>query len=595
MKITRQRSTGRTNKAAATKAVKSTRAQVAAPPEAPLPKTNLAGRAQRRTTHGPLQTQIKQRRAADKTRADALLRSTLEPALFASTVPETNAIVARRLDLEGAFHPAIVEPGSTPTSLRLSPRADAGYVFGGERYVELPNSTSVTTTDPKTGCAREFVLTRGVRPYTNEIDEAAHVFNAPKGYVSDVLLFERTEAGLAFRDTLLRSAPEKSFLFEDPRVSAFIDEDGRRRVLLSGTDYAPHAPGSSSPDVMNRYVELSLDERGAPLPVELDPETRRPAFRDLSPPPRRTSDGFSFLDAKNAVVAMNEDGQLVVRTRFRPSPNDPAFSGSAVKPWGYGEQVFVFSSFADMQAYDWSHALEDLLGAASEDRVRPLAAKIVAVDDTLKELYPKELLAKGKGKGFGPGAPPVRVRRVGDEIFLSEGKGAREMKIGVVPRELRDRFPIADGGVSHLTFDHEVRYCVDRRASSQGDVDAVKRVYSASIKLWDRSLTKIEKIYADAVQPLDAHQRSGSGILDLHHTYPMGRVIAGDERPVVRVSSGECDAHTASYDFDVMALLVEMADGGARERSGQVYALENRAQLHPMAARTRDANERAAR
>ena len=105
---------------------------------------------------------------------------------------------------------------------------------------------------------------------------------------------------------------------------------------------------------------------------------------------------------------------------------------------------------------------------------------------------------------------------------------------------------------------------MDKRA----DVEAVKRVYSASIKLWDKSLTSIDKVFADAVQPLLPHQRGGSGILDLHHTYPMGRVIVDG---LVRVSSGECDAHTASYDFDVMALLLEMANGGAREASGQVY------------------------
>lgn len=586
MKITPQRPARRTSKANATNATNATKATKQRPtevaehassttqqPDAPLGSvTNVPRELQQRSTQSPLQTQLQQR-VPDKTRIDALLRSSLEPTLFASTVSETNAIVARRVDLRGTFHPAIVERGSTSTSLCLRPASDAGVVYGGERYVELPNSTSMSTTDPRTGAAREFVLTRGVRPYTNEIDEAAHVWNAPKGYVSDVLLFERTAAGLVYCDTLLRSAPEQSFLFEDPRVSAFIDEGGRRRILLSGTDYAPHAPGSSNPDVMNRYVELVLDETGKPRPVDVDAQTQRPAFRDLSPAPRQTTDGFAFLDAKNAVLGMNEDGNLVVRTRFRPAANDPAFTGATVKPWGYGEQVFVFASFAEMQSYDWSHALDDLLGSAptQTDRVRPLAAKIVAVDDTMHELYPPASLVKGKGKGFGPGTPPVRVRRVGDDILLSEGKGAPEMKIGVVPTALRTSFPIADGAVSHLTFDHEVRYCSDRRASSEGELHAVKRVYSSSIKLWDRSLTTIEKIYADAVQPLASHQRGGSGILDLHHTYPMGRVIVGGEAPVVRVSSGECDAHTASYDFDVMALLVEMAAGGAREKTGQVY------------------------
>jgi hypothetical protein len=268
----------------------------------------------------------------------------------------------------------------------------------------------------------------------------------------------------------------------------------------------------------------------------------------------------------------------VVRTRFRPQADDPAFAAhKSVKPWAYGEQVFVFASFAQMQSYDWSHALDDVLaaqdGSVSQDaRVKPLTAKLVAVDDTYRELYPREILTPGKGKGFGPGAPPVRVRREGDVVYLSEGKGAKEQKLGVIPEALRATFPVAAGDVVHVSFDHEVRYCDDKRASAAGDVVATKRVYSASIKLWDASLTTVKKVFADAIQPLALHQRSASGILDLHHTYPMGRVIVGDdEAALLRVTSGECDAHTASYDVDVMALLGEMADGGAREQRGQVY------------------------
>ncbi len=567
-RVTVERATAKSTKATAPPK----KEPVGTPDEVPLfPAGNAPLEANQHSTHGALHAQLAHF-APFETKTHALLRTTLDPARFASSVPETQSIVARRLDLVGTFHPATAERGATSTSLKLSPAADAGVVYGGERYIELPNSTSLTTTDPRTGQTREFVLTRGVRPYTNEIDEATHQLNAPRGYVSDVLLFERNKSGaLEYVDTVLRSAPEQSFAFEDPRISAFIDERGARRILLSGTDYAPHAPGAVNPDVMNRYVELALDDTGKPMPVDVDAVTKRPAFKDLSPAPRKNGEGFAFLDAKNAVVAVNDDGQLVVRTRFRPSANDPAFAGSGVSPWGYGEQVFVFASFEQMQSYDWSHALADLLGTAgtggtggTDERVRPLLSKRVAVDDTMHELYPAASLAPGKGKGFGPGTAPVRVRRAGDDVFLSEGKGAPEVKIGTVSSVGSEGFPIKEGGVVHLTFDHEVRYCVDKRA----DVEAVKRVYSASIKLWDKSLTSIDKVFADAVQPLLPHQRGGSGILDLHHTYPMGRVIVDG---LVRVSSGECDAHTASYDFDVMALLLEMANGGAREASGQVY------------------------
>lgn len=521
----------------------------------------------------PLQLRLHEVAGAAKTAA--LLASALEPALFPSSVLESDAIKARRLEFVGAFHGAVVERGASPTSLVLRPKDDAGIVQDGQRYVERTNATSLLTTDPRTGQAREFIIPRGVRPYRNELDEPAHVLNKPTGYVSDVLLYERIGDVLVPLAPLLLSSPEHDFRFEDPRISVFIDDEGKRRILLSGTDYAPHTPNSSDPDVMNRYVELMLDDEGRPKPVAVD-ANGRPAFRDLSPAPRLKADGgYAFLDAKNAVVATNEDGHLVVRTRFRPQSDDPAFAAHpGVKPWGYGEQVFVFTSFDEMQSYDWSHALDDVLAghagrlAQVEGRVRPLQAKLIAIDDTFHELYPKNVLAPGKGKGFGPGTAPVRVRRVGDEVFLSEGKGAPERNIGVVPASLQKTFPLADGAVTHLTFDHEVRYCVDRRASDAGPVDAIKRVYSASIKQWDAQLTTLKRVYADVIQPLQRHQRTGSGILDLHHTYPMGRVILNG---LVRVTAGECDAHTASYDFDVMQLLAEMADGGAREATGQVY------------------------
>ena len=423
---------------------------------------------------------------AGMARTKALLDSVLEPAVFASTVPETRAITARRIEFVGSFQPAVQERGASPTSVVLRPRDDAGIDQDGQRYVERTNATSLMTTDPQTGLSRVFIIPRGVRPYKNEIDEAARKLNAPTGYCSDVLSYELVGGTWAALPALLMSAPEKGFLFEDPRISVFIDESGKRRILLSGTDYAPHAPGAKDPDVMNRYVELELDEAGRPLPVPVDANTGRPDFKNLSPPPRaKAGGGFAFLDAKNAVVATNENGNLVVRTRFRPQSDDPAFaSHPGSKPWGYGEHVFVFTSFAEMQAYHWDHALDDVLSghegvlAKIEGRVRPLEAKIIAVDDTFHELYPQAVLAPGKGRGFGPGTAPVRVRREGNDVFLSEGKGAEERKIGVVPSALAARFLVADGEVMYLSFDHEVRYCVDHRDSDGGPVDAIKRVYT---------------------------------------------------------------------------------------------------------------------
>jgi hypothetical protein len=476
-----------------------------------------------------------------KKEAQAVLQTTLSPALFAHPHAESGAIVARRVDLFGDFDFGVVEVKKSGSKIVVAPSENAGYVFGGERYVELPNSTALTTTDPQTGKQRELVLTRGVRPYENSIDLSTGTFNAPKGYVSDVLLFERVNGRLEYQRTLLRSDPESSFLFEDPRISTLHFADGTSRILLSGTDYSPHVPGSTDPDVMNRGMWLTLDARGLPEVID------RPKFIDLSPAPQKNADGgYSFVDAKNGTLAMNENGEIVLRSRMRLPPDHK-----------YGEQVLKFPNLEALYAYDFSRATQD--------------AKTVATEQTFRELYPAELLPVNPKRGFGPGTTPVRIERRGDSLFVSEGKHAPQLFAGKVPPDLSDRLPIKDGAVVYLSFDHELRVLEDRR----GDILAPKRVYSSTLKLWNPQLDRIDLVYGDAVQPLLPHQRGGSGIVDLHHTYPMGRVLVTDgERTVVRVYAGAADAHTESYDFDLAALLAEMAEGSDRRRNGQVYRPE---------------------
>lgn len=501
-----------------------------------------------------------------KKEAQAVLNTTLSPALFEHRFAESAAIVGRRVDLYGDFDFGSVEVKKSGNKITVAPSESAGYVFGGERYVELPNSTALTTTDPQTGKQRELVLTRGVRPYENSIDISTGTFNAPKGYVSDVLLFERVNGKLEYQSTLLRSDPESSFLFEDPRISTLYLADGSTRILLSGTDYSPHVPGSTDPDVMNRGVWLELDARGLPKEVALDAKTKRPAFIDLSPAPQREGDGYRFVDAKNGTLAMNEQGEIVLRSRMRLPPDHK-----------YGEQVLKFPNLEALLSYDFSRA--------------PNEMKTVATEATFKELYPAELSPVTPKRGFGPGTTPVRIERRGDSLFVSDGKFAPQKFAGKVPPDLSDSmpiigsragkavppedtsqsYPIADGAVVYLSFDHELRVLEDRR----DDVVAPKRVYSSTLKLWNPELDRIELIYGDAVQPLMPHQRGGSGILDLHHTYPMGRVLVEEgDRTVVRVYAGAADAHTESYDFDLAALLAEMAEGSERRASGQVYRPE---------------------
>jgi hypothetical protein len=465
----------------------------------------------------------------------------------------------------GGEHTAELDP--TGQTLRLTPSSAAtrgGGTYGGIRYHELPNSTLVQTLNPSTGQPRSFLISRGVRYYTTDVDLNTGAIS-PKNYVSDVLLFEIVNGQAEYRSRLLSSNLELKFLFEDPRISTLNFPDGTRRTFLSGTDYSPHVAGSTNPDVMNRYVELKFDQHGQPLPVETGTDGR-PFFSNLSPPPGSRVKGVQvgFVDAKNATIAFNELNQVVVRTRLRPE-------GEA--RWKYGEQVFVFQDFHDFQQYDWTHCLEDLSTVkpsgtfVAGDRVRPVVAKELLRDSDIKELYPDPRVLHERGKGMGPGTPPVRAYRKGNELFISDGKNAPDHSVGRVP----DNFPLQDGQVTYLTFDHEIRYFKDVRNGNA----FTKRHYDLVVKEFDPSLTRIVSYYSSALQPLVHHERGyHSGIADLQHVYPMGREIIRDPsgQTRIRVSLGASDAHTEVVLVDPIQLLMEMAPGSVRRLSGQVYS-----------------------
>ena len=481
---------------------------------------------------------------------------------------ESKAFERRGLVLEGMFHP-VVQKFRGDGKLNISPRQGTGVVYGGQRYVEFTNSTALKTTDPKTGAVQEFLLARGVRPYTNEVTPTGS--QSPKNYVSDVLLFKLGKDGKPeYVKTILNSAPEKGFLFEDPRVSFLPNKNGGTDFFLSGTDYSSHVADSKNPDVMNRYVRLELDERGVPkaIPVGHD---GKPSFFNLSPAPTLHEGAYSFIDAKNATIYTNEDGKIVVRTRLRPDFNAKWVKElSGGREWHYGEQVFVFDSFEDLQAYDWSHALQDVFRPGEDKdvkRIRPSTARIALTDKDLKEHFTDERVLSEKGKGMGPGAVPVRLERRGGRLYLSDAKGMEEHDLGEIPAGRLAGFPIPEGQVKYVTFDHEIRYFQDHGFT--------KRHYSTSIKLWDPTLTRIEAYYADAIQPTEDYERGvNTGVVDLHHVYPMGRIISKDPatgKTVVKVFAGASDAHTAQYNFDMMKLLMEMGADSERTESGQVY------------------------
>ena len=408
-------------------------------------------------------------------------------------------------------------------------------------------------------------MVRGVRPYDTAVDLTTGKMS-PKNYVSDVLLYEVVNGKAEFKHRMLKSLPEDKFFFEDPRISTIYDADGKPRSFLSGTDYSSHVPGSRNPDVANRYVDVALDEHGVPKPIAVN-EKGRPDFANLSPMPTKKPDGnYSYVDAKNATIATNEAGNIVVRPRLRPDFGDPAvaalFNG---KTWKYGEQVFVFKDLAALKDYNWDNALSDLAGKGPTDRMgsRPLKAQGLITDKQLKELYHDPRVDVPHGKGLGPGAPPVRVVRRGDKLFLSDGKNAPEHFAGTVD----DSIGLADGEVSYLTLDHEIRYFNDTR----GKDTFLKRHYSMSIKKFNPELDHIEAYYGDALQPRTPSELGAdTGIVDLQHVYPMGReiVVGADGRASVRASLGISDAHTELVGVDVVQLLKEMAPGSAQTPVG---------------------------
>jgi hypothetical protein len=501
-----------------------------------------------------------------------------EAPLLGHAPPESSAITRRQVAVKGTYEPQIIssEIGADETAefIILGPKPGKTVKLSGIDYQEFPNSTAFRVLDQTSGNEREYLLTRGVRSYENKILPTG--VQAPQGYVSDVLLFERNPRGkFEYVETVLKSAPENKFFFEDPRISVIYGEKGKPHFFLSGTDYSSHVPGSENLDVMNRWVKLDITKNGAVTPVKVD-ASGRPTFSDMSPAPQlRPDGGYSFVDAKNGTMTRNEKGEIVVRMRLRPDFGDEQIKKIAHgNSWHYGEQVFVFKDWNEYRHYEWKHALEDLFQpantAGAAKRVHPTTAKEIIRDTDLVEMFKDERVYAPKGKGLGPGSIPVRVRREGDKLFISDGVGAKEQYAGVIPKDSRKSFILKEGEVKFLAPDHEIRYFKEK--------GFLKRHYTASFKLFDDTLTKIDAYFADAIQPITLRERGvTTGIADLQHTYPMGRTIVpgkAGSKAKVRIYSGTSDANTSQYDLDPLKMLIEMSEGSERRASGQVYSIK---------------------
>ncbi|MEK7355154.1 MAG: hypothetical protein AAB250_01800, partial [Bdellovibrionota bacterium] len=322
--------------------------------------------------------------------------------------------------------------------------------------------------------------------------------------------FEKVGNQFIFRHRILTSVESKLFFFEDPRISV-VYENGQPHYFLSGTDYSPHVEGSTAPDVMNRFVELKIDGDGLPMKVEVDATTGKPDFMDLSPAPRMVDGQMLYVDAKNATIAKNDAGQIVVRTRLRPDFKHPYVQRLAEGDrWDYAEQVFVFTDWAHFRSYDWNDVLVDLFGkrgVVTTTSQPPLIAKIIIRDTEMKEHLqsndPKVKIATNKPKGMGPGTRPLRFDREGDVLYGSDGPGAPRRPLGRIPKTLLQNFPIADGKVIYMTFDHEIRYFYQKAM----EADLRRRHYSGSNKVFDSTLWKMTDYLPDVVQPKTEHER----------------------------------------------------------------------------------------
>jgi hypothetical protein len=496
--------------------------------------------------------------------ADILGKNNPLTATTLGGIPESSAFTRIGIILQGIFKPKLLEMIKDTEHGDLSVYSPSGKSvrFDGIDYVEFPNSTAMSTFNSTNGLTREFILTRGVRPYKAGIRLGKKGANSPDGYVSDVLLFEMIDGKPVYRHRMLDSVPEKIFFFEDPRISV-IHGKGRARYFLSGTDYSPHIKNGTNPDVMNRYVELVVNERGLPLRVAVDEVSKKPAFKNLSPEPSIKNGEWLFIDAKNATIAQNDFGQIVVRTRLRPDFNKEEINRLFGKnKWQYAEQVFKFRNFEHFESYNWNDAIVDLLNKRgiepTSSDVAPLLAKTIILESDLKEHLrttdENTRLTPNKAKGLGPGTRPLRVQRRGDELLISDGPGSSNVAINKLSAEQIPKMKIKDGETIYLTFDHEIRY-YDQVVDG---VTLVRRNYTASIKVFSRTLTTLVGYMPDVIQAKESAERGlDSGILDLQHVYPMGFTIhnsaAGDSR--VRVYAGASDAHTTAYDFDIAALL----------------------------------------
>ncbi len=168
--------------------------------------------------------------------------------------------------------------------------------------------------------------------------------------------------------------------------------------------------------------------------------------------------------------------------------------------------------------------------------------------EQMEEFYPKDKLWPGSGKGMGPGAQPVRIRRAGSKLFVSEGWGFPWIPAGNLSQ--RAQAYLENRETFFLSMDHEIRILnIENRR---------KRVYTLSAKLYNGSLDKVVSYAPDLVQPQREHETRNWGLGDLWHVYPTGRLILPTGE--LDTFEGAADANVIRRRWNLPQLLDEMAE-----------------------------------
>ncbi len=504
---------------------------------------------------------------------ETLLKSTLDPAPFAysRSAPPLDGFEVHQL-LGGSYWPASVRVRADGLQATVEPVGLAEEIPDLSGKGKLPVVEITNTSAVRSPSGQTFFISRDVEPYRNTVgknDDGHWIFNAPERYISHVSL---RDVNGKFVRLLLQS--NEDTVYEDPRMSKIVDDQGSEQNILSFTEYLP-----KEGKIRNRAVVLEDDGSGGFLPPKVGPDGRLVGMLNLSPP--------EGTEAKNALISRNDKGEIVLRTRLM-------WHGA---PGKYTQQVWIFKNWGEFLKYQsnwegWSDQLEagkngEVL-APKAGLVGPVRARTVFVEESFNNLYDPAAVSPPSERvnihqspathGHGPGAKPISWWVVDGQLYFNEGKNAPTYWGGEAPKDL----PIRKG---IITFDHELTTTQRQLRLADGStLDRKTREYWGNGVLWDENHYEPLMVFHGMTQP-GAEVTKGGGIQDLAwHMYWMGAVPDSDATPVtegkiptgavpakIMLSGGGGDANVPVARVSFPDMLRQMFDS-KRVATGQVSA-----------------------